>query len=151
MRAFAEEVKIEVPEEQAEAVGILGLLNGLGPADPQPVGTGGLDDPGEQPGGMARFQRAEAAAVFARHDIDPQCTGQEGPDGAPASHRVVAEDRERIAMLPVDQRLNGLGCNPRHRIPDQHHGRPSLPVNRSTSALRPRNGIGRHFGRFATS
>ena len=151
MRAFANEVEIEVAEQEAETVGAFGVLDAARPADPEPVGTGRLQETGEQPGGMDHLQRAEAAAVFACHDVDAECAGQEGPDGAPPGDRVVAEDREGIAVLPLHQRMNGFGRNSRHRVPNQHHGRPSLPVKRSTIALKPRNGIGSHFGRFATS
>ena len=151
MGAFTEEVKIEVSEKQAEAIGVFRFLNGLGPPDLQSVGTCRLDDPGEKSGRVDHVQRAEAAAVLARHDIDPERPGQEGSDGPTAADRMGTQDREWVAVSPVHQRVNGFGRNSRHRVSNRHHERPSLPVSRSTSALRPRSGIGSHFGRFATS
>ena len=100
---------------------------------------------------MDHPQRADAAAVLAGQNVDAKSAGQERPDDAFTIDPMVAEQPERVAMAALHQRVDGVGSDPRHRVPYRHHALLSPPVRRSTSALNPLSGIGSHFGRFATS
>src|SRR5215218_9217322 len=111
MRALSDQVQIKVAEEQAEAVGILRFLNGVGPVDPQSIRNRSIEPADEQPGRMNALKTRERMSCLPRQNLDQQGPRHEDANDASSIHRVFTQDLERISMSAIDQGLDAGGLN----------------------------------------
>ncbi len=89
-------------------------------------------------------------ARVAIEDLYPLGTGKEGADDRGTLHRVRAQNRKRIAMAAIDQRIQRVSVDAGGQFGafDVHA---VFSVSRSTMAAKPPSGMGSHFGRFLAS
>ncbi len=105
MRALGEQVQVEISHHRGERVRVLGLLNGVGPSDSQPVALAARDGASEQP--VTQFaQRTEDLSVLAGEHLDGACAGLEHAHDGALAGVVHAKERERVRETP-GQRLHG--------------------------------------------
>jgi hypothetical protein len=88
MGALGDQVQIKIPEKEPEAVGILHLLNGFGPLDPQSIRRRLIEPPGEQSARMDKLKTRESLSCFPRQHLDGQGTRHESSDDASSIGRV---------------------------------------------------------------
>ena len=106
MSSLADQVQVDVTEQETEAVGVFRLLNAVGPVNAQPVGEGLVQRDDEQP------RRAELAELpldtlaVPPQDLHPLGAGQVDPERVPVSLGMHPQHRERVGMAAVCQ---GLG------------------------------------------
>ena len=112
MRAFAEQVHVDVAEDRPEAIGIFDLGDAFADRQPQAVV--------ERAGALAGRPREESRFVDARQIRNHRTVGRVDRDHARGLRneradrddvafrfRVRAEDRERIAVLAADDGRDG--------------------------------------------
>ena len=151
--ALGEEMQVEIAEQRAEGIGILGLLHGAGPVDAQEIGAGSRHRSLEQPGDGAGRQLAHGLPVVAAEHLDRVRAGQEGANDAPALALVRAEHREGVERTAGFQSLRRRAVEPTGR----RHGVHALSCDAVPQQARRQaragrdSGIGSQAGRFAAS
>ena len=123
MRTLGDQMQIEFAQQKAEAVWVFRLLNRIGPHYAQAVGAAANHRTGEEAAGMGELEATEEAGILARDHVDRLSARRER---AHDRHRVAVvwtENRERIAMPPIDERLHGLCADPDEAILTDRHAR----------------------------
>src|SRR5579883_782978 len=100
---------------------------------------------------MGELQAAQETRILSRHDLDLLCAGRQSANNRHWSALVRAENGERIAMTPVDERLHRLGADPGEAILANRHERRPPMSRRLMIVAKPRSGIASQFGRLAAS
>ena len=106
MRAFVEQVQIEVGEDREEAVGILHLDGVVAEAHAQPVTAVMARD---RAGKQARLVHARQLALLAvfEHDRDMGGVRHEHPHDGLVAFEMRAEEIERVGVMADEQRVSG--------------------------------------------
>jgi hypothetical protein len=151
MPALVEQVQVEIAQQRAEGVGVLGLLHRAGPLDAQQVGRAIDDGALEQALGSGRLELADQLAVAAAQDLDGARAGQEGADDTAGRGVARAQELERIAVAGMRQRLGFRRRKGRDRARHQPGLRVSSPRMRPISRCRPCSGMVSQAGRLAAS
>ena len=150
--AFVEQMQVELAEQRAEGIGILGLLHRARPVDAQQIGRAvGRRVPANRPSGCVGSSRPSDAPVAAPQHLDRLRARQEGADDAARRAVVRAEHGEGIAVPAVDQRL-GVARPSRRR--GDHAGAQRLAAAADAArrgASRPCSGMASQAGRLAAS
>src|SRR4029077_601919 len=73
---LAEQMKIEIPEQQSEGIRIFRLVNRIRPRDPQPIGSSLVTEALEQTGLVRGLERRQDGAIGPANDIDFGRTGE---------------------------------------------------------------------------
>jgi 1,4-alpha-glucan branching enzyme len=101
-------MQVDVAQQQAEGIGVLGLLHGVGPVDAQPVGRSRGDEIFEQAAFPRRLECGQRGAVGTAHNLDLRVARQKGADDAAARRVVWPEYGKRVAVNPPAKRMSDL-------------------------------------------
>ena len=111
MPAFIEQMQIELAQQRAEGIGILGLLHRCRPLDAQQIGRGVRHRAFEQARHLAFDQPAERRSIAATQHLDRLRARQEGADDAAGRAVMRTQHLEGIAMARRRQRF-GVADDP---------------------------------------
>ena len=146
MAAFGEQVEIEVGQDQAEGIGILGFLDySARPFDPQPVFVRFFQRAFEKSRGGLLKHREHARAI-AGEQLDFLRAGLECADHRAAILDVAPEQRERIVEPALDHRGRRRAQRP---VVRRHSASP--PSRSRAARASPQTGTSIQSGRLAAS
>ena len=116
MITLAEQVDVQIAQQRAEGVGVLGFLHAVWPMDAVAVIAGRFDAQTEQPGvGLCHLAQqlavrrpvARGGAPGCRQQLDTLRAGQPGADEGTVAVAVRAQKGKRIAVFALLQGLDG--------------------------------------------
>lgn len=120
---LAEQMKIEIPEQQSEGIRIFRLVNRIRPRDPQPIGSSLVKEALEQTGFVRGLERRQDGTIGPANDIDFGRTGEKGADDASLAGIVRSEHGEGIVVRAKSERARRLLIEPPDRFePCLSHG-----------------------------
>jgi hypothetical protein len=147
--ALAEQMQVDVAEQQREGVRILAVAVDRAGVDTEHVGrVAGVDEALEQPGRMDALERAERVAARPVEHRDALRIGLEAADQQPVRHFVRAEHGERVTVTRLHDRLDGGGIG---RIVVHAGAASARAARRPRIACSPWTGMPSQLGRFAAS
>jgi hypothetical protein len=151
MRAFRNEMKVELAKQRPETVGIIGELDPVWPVDPQTVRAMVGKDCSKEAGRVNEIGRSKRCTTLAIDHLKSQCSGKKSSEAeAAVTGRVHAEDRKSIAMPSLGESLQRIRLHTEEDVGEVgYHKRVS--ESRVRMLAKPLSGIGSHFGRFRAS
>ncbi len=150
MGALADQMQVEIAEQQREGIGIFHLLDGVRPVDPEEIGRRAAGHAGKQPAFMDGFQLGQHLAGLGLHHADRQCSGHQRPNHGQAAVLMASEDREWVSMMSFDQGCQALADGADHQVCAlvSHE---TFSRSRDAIAEKPASGRGSQCGRLRTS
>src|ERR1700722_7953410 len=112
MPAFIEQMNVDVAEQQAERIRVLGLLLGIWPRNSQSIGRPFMNKIFEQPAFCSLLESREQGAVAAAQSFDFRRSRQVSADDATLRGVVRSEHGEWIAVPTAGKGAGRLRIEP---------------------------------------
>ena len=150
MGALRNQMKVQLAEKEAEGVGVLRLLNRVGPVDAETVSAAAADIGGEEATVENLLHRRDHRTAVGVDHLYRGCTRQQRPHHMGLADRVATEDCEGIAMAPLHESLKCATVDIGKKVSTL---KVHSEASRSLIAIwaKPSSGMGSHFGRFRAS
>ncbi len=149
--SFVEQMQIELTQQWAEGVGILGLLHRFRPFDAQQIGRSVGHGPFEEALRLAFDQPSQQCTIAATKHLDRSCSRQENDNRAAGRAVMRTQHPEGIAMVRRRQRFGVGAIQPTERFCRHEAALDADARRRLAMRARPLTGMASQVGRLAAS